>query len=109
MSLENINMEYTQAHRDLVHASMMIEVRHNYACGLEVENDEQRNDIEPTTTHFFFNSPDGQNGELFYRLREQGYRSSGYNAPYNWAVSKNGVRISYTEGDIYLSIINKEL
>jgi len=54
----------------------------------------------------FFESPDGQNGQLYYELRELGWSQGGFDAPYHWKIVKNGVMIQFTEGDIYVKEIN---
>lgn len=96
-------MNYSQAIEDLKKADRIIKKRHRYTCGLEEDSE-----VKEERASFFFQSPDGQNGELFYELRKLGWRNAGHNAEYYWKVSKDGVQISYTEGDIYLSKINKD-
>jgi len=98
-------MDYTQHIEALQQADRKIKRAHRYTCGLV--DDAQAETLKSGSAYFFFESPDGQNGELFYALKELGYRASGYTAPYDWAVSKDGVRIKYTEGDIYLSPLKK--
>ena len=87
-----------QAVIDLKLADKKIKKKHRYFCGLVSE--EQKDAIG--SGDFFFESPDGQNGELFYELRSLGYRSAGHNAEYNWKVRKDGILIEYLEGDIYI-------
>lgn len=89
-----------QAIQDLKTANRVIKKRHRYNCGLM---DEDRTEgIKESRADFFFESPDGQNGELYYELRNMGWRNSGYNAEYYWGVSKDGFHIQYTEGDVYV-------
>lgn len=95
-------MDYTNAIKDLKQADRIIKKRTRYACGLEEDAD-----IKEERASFFFHSPDGQNGELYYELIKLGWRNSGHNAPYYWGVSKHGVRIQYTEGDVYLTPLKK--
>ena len=92
-----------QATKDLIKADKIIKKRARYSCGLT--SDEYRKEIG--CGDFFFESPDGQNGQLFYELLNLGYRQSGFNAEYFWGVSKDGIRISYTEGDIYIKNLKK--
>jgi len=98
-------MTINDAIKLLKEADRKIKKAHRYACGLEEERAEDLKDERAT---FFFNSPDGQNGELFYKLKELGFRTSGYNAQYDWGVSKDGVKIKYTEGDIYITLLNNK-
>lgn len=87
-----------KAKNDIVEADIKIKKRHRYVCGLVSEAKKD----ELGCGDMFFESPDGQNGELYYQLVSMGYRSSGYNAPYYWGVSKDGIKIQFTEGDIYI-------
>ena len=86
--------------RDLKEADTIIKGRHRYNCGLMGED--KTKGIMAGRADFFFESPDGQNGELYYEMRKLGYRNSGYNAPYHWGVSKDGFHIEYVEGDVYV-------
>lgn len=101
-SINGINrtLNAESAIRDLMEADSIIKKRHRYNCGLMDED--KAKDIKGTGAYFFFESPDGQNGELYYELRKLGYINSGYNAPYYWGVSKDGFHIQYTEGDVYI-------
>lgn len=89
---------YDKNKKDLEQCSKIIEARHRYSCGLEGVWTDSEN-----RSRNFFLSPDGQNSELYYELKKLGYRNAGFNAEYNWKVYKDGVLISYTEGDVYLS------
>ena len=88
-----------KAIEDLKKAATHIQSLHSYRCGLA--SDEVKDEIG--CGDFFFESPDGQNGELYYELLKLGYRNAGFNAEYYWKVRKDGVIISYTEGDISIS------
>ena len=55
----------------------------------------------------FFESPDYQNESLYYELKKLGWRNSGYSANYHWGVSKNGIKIEYVEGDVYIRNLKK--
>lgn len=96
-------MDYTNAIDDLYKTNRIIKKRHRYECGLEEDSD-----IKESRARFFFLSPDGQNGELYCELRKMGWRNSGYAAEYYWGVSKDGIKIQYTEGDIYLVPLKKD-
>lgn len=85
---------------DLKSANTKIIKRHRYFCGLV--SDEQKNNIG--CEEFFFESPDGQNGELYHTLREMGWKHQKYDSEYYWKVQKMGFTISYTEGDISISL-----
>lgn len=85
---------------DLIEADKLIKAQSNYSCGLE--NKETAKEIKDDKASFFFNSPDGQNGALYYALKSLGFKHSMYEAEYYWRVSKDGYTISYTEGDIYI-------
>lgn len=87
-----------QAIHDIRKANAIIKRQYRYNCGL-MEDD---TNIKDSRAKFFFESPDGQNGDLFCELKKLGYINSGYNAPYYWGVSKDGYHIQYTEGDIYI-------
>lgn len=87
---------------DIRKANKEIIKRHKYVCGLVP--DEKK--AELGCGDMFFESPDGQNSELFYELKRLGYRTSGYNAEYDWGVSKQGWKISFCEGDIYIKKLN---
>ncbi len=99
-----ITMDYTKAIDDLKKADKIIKKRHRYACGLEPDSEE----IKEERARFFFLSPDGQNGELFYELQKLGWRNAGRTAEYYWKMSRDGVRIEYVEGDVYLSPLKAE-
>jgi len=88
---------------DLKQANAIIKSRHNYFCGLV---DQAKKD-EIGCGDMFFESPDGQNGELYYELMKLGYRNAGYAAEYDWKVKKDGYMIMYTEGDIYIKEYEK--
>jgi len=95
------SIEVKQAEIDLGDANAEIKKRYNYHCGLE--NLKLRTD--GLGFRAFFNSPDGQNGELYQELRKLKYRDAGYSAEYFWKVRKNldngqNVFIAYAEGDI---------
>ncbi|MFZ2152301.1 MAG: hypothetical protein WAV09_04295 [Minisyncoccia bacterium] len=90
--MENIN----QALDDLKKASAEIKANVDYYCGIS------RVKFETKRIKIFFLSPDGQCGELYYKLIAMGYKNDGYSAPYYWRVEKEKVLISYTEGDIYI-------
>lgn len=94
-------MDFTKAIQDLKAANRTVRRRQRYACGLE----EGSENVQEQRARFFFNSPDGQNGELYYELRKLGWRTSGYEAEYYWGVSKDGVRIEYVEGDVYITAL----
>jgi hypothetical protein len=81
---------------DLMKANHTITKRHKYFCG--VVSDEKQKEIG--CGDYFFESPDGQNGELYSELKKLGWKNAGFNAEYFWKVHKNGYIISYTEGDI---------
>lgn len=89
--------DFTEAIQDLQKANRKIKRSTRYACGLEDEGT-----IREERADFFFSSPDGQNGRLFWELKNLGWINSGYKAEYFWGVSKLGVHIQYTEGDIYI-------
>lgn len=83
-----------------------IKRKHRYPCGLETETlagELQSNTgVHADRARYFFSSPDGQNGELYYALRALGLESAGYNAEYYWKLRdpKTGWMLSYTEGDV---------
>lgn len=84
--------------QDLFKANKIIQKRTRYNCGLIMDAYEKG--LISNQTRYFFESPDGQNGELYSELRKLGYSDAGYNAEYYWKVSKDDYIISYTEGDI---------
>lgn len=86
---------------DLFKADRVIKKKSRYFCGLVSE--EVRKQVG--CGDYFFESPDGQNGQLYYELRKLGYSGGGFKAEYYWTISKNGIQISYTEGDISISLI----
>lgn len=87
---------------DLKKANQQIVKRHRYSCGLASE--EVRASIG--CGDLFFESPDGQNGELYYELKKLGWRNAGYSAEYYWKVRKGNWLISFTEGDIYIKNVS---
>lgn len=93
-----MKIKYSEAFliKELKYANRLIVSRYNYSCGLE---DGENKDSK---TSFFFNSPNGQNGELYYELKKLGWRHSMFKAEYHWSVCKENCRINYTEGDIYI-------
>lgn len=103
--MKNIERHLKEAEQELKDADRKIKKRHRYICGLVSEEKKEGLGIGD----FFFESPDGQNAELYYALREKGWINSGYNAPYSWGVSKNGVKITYTEGDISIRPLKKNV
>lgn len=81
----------------LNHVDQIIKKRHRYHCGLETT-------AVPSGLRMrvFFLSPDGQNGELYYELRNNGLSHSKYTAEYHWKLrdpNSNWV-LSFSEGDI---------
>lgn len=85
--------------------SKLIEKDHRYACGLEtgiVEGRWSYKGIEQPNTKAsgFFNSPDGQNGEFYYALKQVGCLHHFYMAEYHWGVRLGKIILTYTEGDI---------
>jgi hypothetical protein len=86
---------------DIRIANSEIRKRHRYFCGLVT--DEEKDNIG--CGDLFFESPDGQNGELYMELKNMGYRNAGYNAEYYWKVRKDGFMVEFTEGDIYIKEI----
>lgn len=84
----------------------IIKARHRYACGLEnssVIGGIWTDSEDGTKSRAFFQSPDGQNGELFHALQVVGYSVTKYAAPYHWtAKKKTGPYVTYTEGDLYI-------
>lgn len=97
-------MNKTQVLLDLFTADKKIKRRTKYKCGLVSEQEK----AGLGCGDYFFESPDGQNGELYYELQELGYSSGGYNAPYYWKIVKDGWQIAYIEGDIYIKEIIKK-
>ena len=100
MTKETFAKLKAEAILDIRKADAIIKARTRYDCGLTED-----------ITHcegaeLFFQSPDGQNGELYYELLKLGWRNSGWGAEYYWKVSKGrtgeGVRISMVEGDLYV-------
>ncbi len=88
----------------LLQADKTIKTSHNYPCGIDyysVKCNEDR-----TKCRAFFDSQDGQNGQLYYELKKLGFRNSGYNSEYSWKVQNGDHFISYTEGDIYIYPFN---
>ena len=60
-------------------------------------------DVKDDRARTFFNSPDGQNGELYYELRKIKWGNAKWQAEYYWAVWKENKQIEYVEGDIYIT------
>lgn len=89
--------------KDIRTANIAIQKRHRYNCGLVT--DEQKDAIG--CGDMFFESPDGQNGELYYELKKLGFINAGYNAEYHWKVRKDGFMVSFVEGDIYIKNLNQ--
>ncbi len=93
-----------QAIMDLKTANKQVIKRHRYSCGLASQ--EYKDAVG--CGDFFFESPDGQNGELYNELRKLKWLHSVYKAEYYWKVRKDNIMISYVEGDIYVREINQE-
>ena len=87
-------------------ADTIIKKRHRYSCGLVADPVAQGlqgdSGIKEDRARFFFESPDGQNGELYYVLRELGLVNAGYVAEYHWKLREKGTGwfLTYTEGDV---------
>lgn len=93
--MENPLMQ--NAVKDIRDANKIIIKRHRYFCGLV--SDEVKGEIG--CADLFFQSPDGQCGELYTELLKLGYKHKMYQAEYYWKVYKlAGATISYSEGDI---------
>jgi hypothetical protein len=92
---------------DLKKVDEIIKSKHRYSCGFEYEGGILLASITDEKARLFFNSPDGQNGELYYALRNLGYHNARYTANYDWKVFKDGAEISYVEGDVYVRTIAK--
>lgn len=88
---------------DLRVADRIIKRRNRYFCG--IVNESEKDSIG--CGDLFFESPDGQNGELYMELRKLGWRNAGYSAEYYWKVIKDGYFIEYVEGDIYIKLVEK--
>lgn len=93
--------------KDIQIASLKIEAKHRYPSGLEIHERENIHGVP--TNYLFFNSPDGQNGELYAELKNMGYCNAGYTAQYHWKIKKYNSNwyISYTEGDISVFKLTK--
>ena len=89
---------------DLRIANRKVVRRANYMCGI-VENGLDVENLKDEKAQFFFESPDGQDYELYMALRDIGYREKFFKAPYYWRVEKHGFAIEYVEGDVYLTTI----
>ena len=85
---------------DLKKVNNQIKKKHRYPCGLIVGEG-----VRSGGADFFFESPDGQNGELYWGLRKAGFEDAGYRAQYFWTVKKDKFIVSYVEGDIYIKQI----
>lgn len=86
--------------------SKILEKNHRYSCGLESlevkDGKWSYNGIEQPNQKAggFFESPDGQNGEFYYALKDVGMEHHFFNAEYHWGVRKGNIILTYTEGDI---------
>jgi hypothetical protein len=80
--------------------------KHRYSCGLESleisTNKWSYRGIEQPNpkAHGFFNSPDGQNGEFYWALRDAGFAHHFRMAEYHWGVRMGKIILTYTEGDV---------
>lgn len=86
---------------DLMKANKKVTSKTRYSCGIM----ESPEGIKEDRAQFFFESPDGQDYEFFAALRGLGWADAGFNAPYYWNVIKDGIKISYVEGDVYVNQI----
>jgi len=84
---------------DLIKADAIIKRHHKYFCGIARDDDGK---FIGSSSDIFFESPDGQNGELYYELKRLGYRNARFTAEYYWKVKKDNWIIEYVEGDIYI-------
>lgn len=82
-------------------ANQAIRKQYRYPCGLLRPSAAEG--LKASGAQFFFESPDGQNADLYWQLGKLGWGHSFYNAPYHWGLNRNGVYLRYVEGDIYLS------
>lgn len=98
-----IEEQFRQAYADIEKCDRKIKRRHRYHCGLA----DEKTTRELGCGDLFFESPDWQNSELYYALRELGWINSGYKAPYHWGVSRGGIKISFVEGDVYVRNLKK--
>ncbi len=94
---ENFNLE--QVHADIFKANDAVKSRYKYQCGIVDEQTKRELGIGD----LFFESPDGQNGELYNELRNLGWINAGYACEYDWRVRKGIYKITYTEGDLYIT------
>lgn len=85
----------------LKEANKKVRKNHTYFCGLVPEEQDLTGYKDDKAT-FFFESPDGQNGELYYTLRSMGWKHRMYDAEYYWTLYKGGYEINYCEGDVYI-------
>ena len=80
--------------------------KHRYNCGidtLEISDSKwfYKGIEQPNPkARGFFESPDGQNGEFYYSLKDVGFTHHFYMAEYYWGVKKGNVILTYTEGDL---------
>ncbi len=87
---------------DLFTANRTIAKRHKYNCG--IETDQQAKELKDDRATFFFLSPDRQDSELYQELKNLKWLNKKYEAGYYWQVRKDDIIISYTEGDVYITI-----
>jgi len=85
--------------------SKLVERRYRYSCGLEEFRFTEKwsyNFVEQPNAKIygFFNSPDGQNGEFYWALRDVGFAHHFRMAEYHWGVRMGKIILTYTEGDV---------
>ena len=95
-------MTIKQVVADIIQAQKIIkkEYKIKYTFGLNIEMCKSMG-----CGDLFFESPDGQNGALYYKLKNLGWRHHKFETEYYWGLTKNNTRLIFTEGDIYIKNI----
>ena len=53
----------------------------------------------------FFENQDEERITFMHLLQDAGYENAGYKASYDWQRAKDGILVSYVEGDVYIKAI----
>lgn len=94
----SIAEQFRQAYADIEEVDRGIKLEYRYRCGLT----DRKTAKELGCGDLFFESPDRQNLDLYYGLRKLGWARKKPMVPHHWVVSRLGVKILFSEGDIYV-------
>ena len=65
-------------------------------------NEREMKDSPDIYAQFFLENWDDEREKFYYALLKSGFKTNCYKANYYWEVVKDGIAVSYVEGDVYI-------